>query len=129
MTKKTATAITADQIVARAQEMGLEVQEQSAFYKISKDRKAVYVAKNKGALARIDLAGFELQHPAVQALTEEEAKNLRLGKVRGQIMPKKLGSDEQVTEAVELALMALTDGSTGFKFQKKPADEKTAASK
>ncbi len=119
MTKKT-TAITADSIVSKARDLGLEVQEQSAFYKIGKDRKAVYVAKNKGALARIDLAGFELQHPAVQALTEDEAKALRLGKVRGQIMPKKLGSDEQVLEAVELALMAVADGTPGFKFQKKP---------
>lgn len=122
MTKKS-TAITADTIVNRAKELGLEVQEQSAFYKIARDRKAVYVAKNKGALARIDLAGFELQHPAVQTLTEDEAKALRLGKVRGQIMPKKLGSDDQVHEAVDLALMALADGTTGFKFQKKVAAE------
>lgn len=122
MTKKT-TAITAEQIVAHARDLGLEVQEQSAFYKIAKDRKAVYVAKNKGALARIDLAGFELQHPAVQTLTEDEAKALRLGKVRGQILPKKLGDDQAVTDAVSHALMALVDGTTGFKFQKKPATE------
>lgn len=109
------TVLTAQNVVALAQDSGLEIQEQSAYFKIYRDQKAIYVAKNKGALARIDLAGFDLDHPAVKTLTEEEAKAKRLGKVRGQVFPKTEDAD-LVLDAVRSAIERLTDGSKGFKF-------------
>lgn len=110
------TKITADTITTLALEHGLEVKEQTGFYKIYKDQKAIYVAKNKGLLARVDFAGFELDHPVVRKLTEDDAKRMKLGKVRAQVFPKHVDNDEQVLEAINLAFTKLTDGSKGFKF-------------
>lgn len=103
-------------VLAMAQAQGLEVEEQSSFYKIAKDRKALYVSKSKRALARIDLAGFSIQHPSVVQLSAEEAKAKKLGKVRGQIFPK-LGAGDW-HGAVAEALTVLNDGNPGIKFQK-----------
>lgn len=105
-----------EEIVAMAEERGLEVTEMSSFYKIAGDRKAMYVAKTKRTLTRIDLSGFELEHPAVEALSEDEARDLKLGRVRGQIFPQE--TRENWKEAIELSLDALVDdGVEGSKFQ------------
>lgn len=108
--------VSPEEIVAMAEERGLEVTEMSSFYKIAGDRKAMYVAKTKRTLTRIDLSGFELEHPAVEALSEDEARDLKLGRVRGQIFPQE--TRENWKEAIELSLDALVDQDVeGSKFQ------------
>jgi hypothetical protein len=123
------TKITVAQLIELAQAAGCEVQEQKKFYKItspSGNRKALYVGRTKQVVTRIDIAGFDAaDHAAIFPLTAEEAKDLNLGAVRGQILPPKDEdiTDEMVTEAFELCLGSLLDGTEGFKFAPKAKEE------
>lgn len=119
MSEKLVTAV----LIAMATDRGLDVKEQTAFYKVTsptKNRKAIYIAKSKKTVTRIDMAGFEPEeHPAVRVLTKEDAKNLNLGAVRGQILTKDLSEDvteDLVIEAYEAALAVLQDEAPGFKL-------------
>jgi hypothetical protein len=132
-TETTATAsaeptpsVTTDELVAMAESRGLTVEEQASFYKVSRDRKAVYISKSKRGVGRIDLSGFEMDHPAISALTAEQAKEMKLGKVRGQIMPAR--TPDGWLEAYEASLDRLCDGSEGYKLVRKPKGEGAEAS-
>lgn len=83
---------------------GLTVEENKSFKKITgiAKGKAVYVAKKGG---RVDLSGFTLDSPAVTKLTEEEARDKNIGRVRGQF---NFGaSDDEVLAAYAEALAEL----------------------
>jgi len=59
------------------------VDEGGANYKITgKNGNRLYVFKNQ---LRVDLSGFSFEHPGIRVISDEEAKNMHLGKVRGQV--------------------------------------------
>jgi hypothetical protein len=69
----------------RAAAAGLKIEEKSGFLKITLEGnkgRAIYVAKKGG---RCDFSGFTVDAPAVTQITEEDARQKHLGKVRGQL--------------------------------------------
>jgi len=80
---------------------GLNVEEKSGFLKVSAGVKGknVYLAKKGG---RVDLSGFSVEAAAIRQISEQEAREKHLGKVRGQLDFNQ--SDEQVLEAFTAAL-------------------------
>jgi hypothetical protein len=124
--------ITAAVVTALATEMGCHVKEQKSFWKITADedctnRKAIYVAKSKRVLTRVDFAGFEVEEcELIKAISEETAKELRLGKVRGQLLTKNLPTkttDEQILDALKYPFSELLNKFEGFKLGKKAQEE------
>lgn len=91
-------------LVTKPRDAGLEVDEKSGFLKITGATKgrAIYVAKKGG---RVDLSGFTVQASAVKQITEEEARDKHLGKVRGQLDFTQ--ADADVLAAFDLALAEL----------------------
>jgi len=90
-------SIASEKFMEIVNELGMTSEEQSAFYKISVGTRAAYVAKTK-KVSRGDFSGFEgIKHPAVKRLTEQDAKDLKLGKVRAQLDFSK--TDDRVLEA------------------------------
>jgi len=87
-----------------AEAAGLTIEDKSGFLKMSGGVKGknVYVAKKGG---RVDLSGFTVEAAAVKQITETEAREKHLGKVRGQLDFNQ--SDDQVLEAFGSALAAL----------------------
>ena len=65
---------------------GLETTTQAGFHKVRAPGRlgALYVARSL-KVGRVDISGFDMQHPGVRSLTQEEAREHGLGKVRGQI--------------------------------------------
>lgn len=61
------------------------VEEGASNYKITGSRgdRRVYLFKSQ---LRVDLSGFTLDHPGVRKISEEEARDMHLGKVRGQLL-------------------------------------------
>jgi len=127
-TVDTVEKVTVEQILALATERGAVVKEQKAFFKLTssdKNKKALYISRTKNGLTRLDIAGFEPgEHVAIKSLTAEGAKEMKLGAVRGQVLPKELrcGSD-MILEAVNLCLDGLLDSTEGFKLIRKPVEE------
>jgi hypothetical protein len=56
------------------------------------------------AQLRVDLSGFSVDHPAVRVISDEEARDMHLGKVRGQLL---FDDREQALSAFSSALAAL----------------------
>lgn len=83
---------------------GLETQENSGFLKVNGGVKGknMLIAKKGG---RVDLSGFTVPADAVKQLSEQEAREKHLGKVRGQIDFNK--SDDEVLAAFSAALTEL----------------------
>lgn len=69
---------------ARATKAELKIEDKSGFLKITGSTKGrkVYVAKKGG---RVDASGFTIENAAIKQISEQEAKDKHLGKVRGQI--------------------------------------------
>lgn len=111
---------TVDNLIRLAQAKGLIVTEQTKFTKVSNPSgtKALYIGRAKRVVTRIDLAGFDTSGlDGVRVLTKDDAKRLRLGQVRGQILPPKDNLDPSTTEQVfDSALDRLLDSSEGTKF-------------
>ena len=84
-----------------AQAQGLTVDEMSGFVKLtgSDKSKRVLIAKKGG---RVDLSGFTVELGAVRQISETEAREKHLGKVRGQLDFEK--TDEEVLSAFTAAL-------------------------
>lgn len=127
------TKITVPELLQRAQDAGCTVTPQKSFNKITcgENRKAVYVGHAKRVVTRVDISGFEMgDHAALKRLSEQDAKDLNLGAVRAQILPKDLSedvTDADILEAFDSALSELTSESEGFKLgkAKKEEDEST----
>ena len=58
----------------------------------------IYVFKSGG---RVDVSGFSFDHPALRKITDDEAKEMHLGKVRGQIL---FEDKEQTMDAFKIAV-------------------------
>lgn len=94
-------SVRSERFVEIAERMGLKVEKQAAYTKISVGDKAVYFA-NTQKVTRVDVSGFSFQHPALKVLTAEEAKANKLGRVRGQLDFTK--GEDAVIEAFTTAL-------------------------
>lgn len=124
--------ITAADLCQLATDEGCHVKEQKAWFKITadedgKNRKAIYVAKSKRVITKIHFAGFEPEESVfINALTKEEAKELKLGAVRGEIIVKTLPLETEegdLQQCFEDNLAALLSEEEGFKLGKKPEEE------
>lgn len=94
-------SVQSEKLLGIVEELGLQAEPMAAFYKVAVGGRAVYIAKSK-KVARVDLSGFDIKHPAVTRITEAEAKELKLGKVRGQINFDK--TEDRVLEAFRTSL-------------------------
>lgn len=92
------------EMMSRVSDRKLVVEDKSGFHKIFGNKKGicVYLAIKGG---RADLSGFCIDHPAVKPLSEQEAKEKHLGKVRGQIDFNR--DDKTVLEGWNIVLDAL----------------------
>lgn len=95
-----------DRLRGRAEQMGLRIEDKTSFLKIHGPQKGrnVYVAKKGG---RVDLSGFTVDHPAIRQISEEQARQKHLGKVRGQVDFDK--DDDSVLAAYGAALDVLAE--------------------
>lgn len=68
-----------------ASSMGLTVDQAGGFHKVTGPAagRAVYLAVRGN---RIDLSGFSVEHPAISQVSEQQARERRLGRVRGQVL-------------------------------------------
>lgn len=91
-----------------ATEAGLQVEEMSGFTKLTGPDKSkrVLLAKKGG---RVDLSGFSLELSAVKQISETEAREKHMGKVRGQLDFEK--TDDEVVEAYSAALTELKNST------------------
>jgi len=93
-----------DEMLRMASSVGLCVDENKSFHKITGtvEKRAVYIATKGG---RVDLSGFDIDHPSCNKISEDDAKQRHLGRVRGQLDFSK--GDVQTIEAFEKALKEL----------------------
>ena len=91
-------------LTEKAKAAGLTLEEKNGFLKVNGGvrGKNVYIAKKGG---RVDLSGFTVDASAVKQITEQEAREKHLGKVRGQLDFDK--SDEEILSAFDSALTTL----------------------
>jgi PHD/YefM family antitoxin component YafN of YafNO toxin-antitoxin module len=94
-----------EQMMALIQARGLVIDEKSSFYQVTGNVKGlkVYVAIKGG---RVDTSGFSFEHPGLELITEEQARNRHIGKVRGTINFHV--GDENAMAAYEEALSFLS---------------------
>lgn len=100
---------------------GLSVQEQSSFYKIATPGKAVYVSKTKRAITRVDIAGFDLSHPAVSPPAKPN------GKVTGQVDMAHEGALDAITQAFDVLINGQVQGTKRVPKPKAPKGERKPA--
>lgn len=107
----------------RVAALGLTSEEKSGFIKVQAPGvkgKRVYIARKGG---RVDLSGFSITTEAVRQITEAEAQEKHMGKVRGQLDFEK--SDEEVLAAFNAALAELAVPNPEPVKAAKPAKEET----
>jgi len=107
MSNKTLNKIERETLLDVIRDAGLEVEEMAAFFKCSDGPgpARIYVAKTK-KVSRVHLAGFTLNRPGVTQITANEAKDLRMGTVRGEL---------DFSQSNELVLEALTKSCNAVK--------------
>lgn len=90
-------------VLGIVKELGLEIKEQAAFYKIQGGGKIVYIAKSAD-VRRIDISGFTPteNHPGILQISDEDAKARKLGKVRAQVDFS--APEEHIIYAIRLVL-------------------------
>lgn len=121
--------ITAADLCTLASDEGCDVLEQKSWFKITsgENRKAIYVAKSKRVITKIHFSGFMPEEcEVIQQLSKEEAKELSLGAVRGEINTKNLRGEDleaSILEAFEANLALLRNEEDGFKAGKKKEEE------
>ncbi len=93
-------------------EEGLKVEEQAAFHKIAggDSGRVIYIAKTQ-KVTRVDLSGFEIKHPGIKQISSTEAKELKLGRVRGQVDFTR--DEKTVVGAFKAALRMVKNGAEG----------------
>lgn len=90
----------------KAKSAGMNIEPQSGFLKVSAPNvkgRQIYIAKKGG---KVNLAGFTVADKAIIQLTEEEARQKHLGKVRGTLDFNQ--TDEAVLHAYDKALKELS---------------------
>ncbi len=120
------------QLTDLATAAGLRNEAKTGFAKITGESgkgPAIYVA-NKGG--RVDLSGFTVEAPAFRQITEQEARDRHLGKVRAQINFE--CSDEEILSAFSAALQVVSAWAPPVKATRpakvaaqEPADEAAQA--
>lgn len=91
-----------EQIMAVVKELGLETKNQAAFVKVQGGTKIVYISKSQN-VGRVDISGFSpAHHPAIVQITDEQARERKLGKVRAQVDFTR--PEEEVIGAINLVL-------------------------
>jgi hypothetical protein len=91
-----------EQVMAIVKELGLETKNQAAFVKVQGGTKIVYISKSAN-VRRVDISGFSpSHHPAIVQISEADAKELKLGKVRAQVNFDQ--PEEEVIGAIRLIL-------------------------
>lgn len=108
-----------DSVVARLVELGCVLDPTvRTFHKLSTPdgRKCLYLGMNN-TLRRVDISGFvPSAHPAVVVLSQERARELRLGAVRGQIFPVRAPDGSDPYGALLAVVLEMLDGdAAGFK--------------
>lgn len=105
--------LTNEEILDVAVKAGCKVDRLKAYHKITYNggKKAIYVARSKHMLTRIDFSGFTIENcEIIQEISKEKAKKKHLGSVQGQIIIKDLGAtEEQVLEAFDSGLEVLKE--------------------
>lgn len=111
-------------LLEQATSAGLSTVEMSGFTKITGANKKlrVLVAKKGG---RVDLSGFTVEAAAIRQITEQEARQKHLGKVRGQIDFDK--SDDEVLAAFSAALTELQNAPAPAQTEEPEAEEAPVA--
>ena len=113
--------VTVQLVLDVAKAAGCTVEELRSYFKITApeyNKKSLYVGKAKRRMTRLDVSGF-VPSPSdcITPLTEEEAKDLKLGAVRGQILPKSLREDsDDVLAAVTSLVAQVLSEDEGFKL-------------
>ncbi len=105
-TKQELTKVDRETLMNVVRNAGLDVKEQSAYFKCTfgESPAKIYVAKS-AKVSRVDLSGFTLQRPGIRQITAQEAKELRRGKVQAEL---DFTQDEAtLVEALEKACEAL----------------------
>ena len=121
--------ITAADLCNLATEVGANVQEQKSWFKVTngENRKALYIAKSKRIVTKVHFAGFVPEESdLIKQLSQEDAKELKLGAVRGELNTKNMAievTDDDIKECFESGLEQLFDGTDGFKLGKKKDEE------
>lgn len=108
----------------------IPVEEKTSFRKCAANKKAIYVSNTKRGVTRIDFSGFEvpeLDHEpdGFRRLSPEEAKELKLGKVRGQLLLANAEiTKEEALDLLEVAAATVANTEiTGFKAEPKKAKQ------
>lgn len=94
----------AERMVDIAKGAGVSVEEQTSFYKLKVGARAIYISKSSKT-PRVDLSGFDFEHPGVRSLGRGKAKKLKLGKVQAQLDFSK--GEAQALEAFSTAVSLL----------------------
>jgi hypothetical protein len=127
------TNVTVDTVLELCQELGCVVGELKSYMVVEAptfNKKCLYVGKAKRRMTRLDISGFEPEaHAAISPLSGDDAKALKLGAVRGQILPKEIREEStDVLEAVRAAVRGLLAEGDGFKLGKRQVKEEEIAS-
>lgn len=74
-----------ESLMERARASAAMVTDSPTNYKLTckQNDRRIYVFKSQ---LRVDISGFSVSHPGIRTLTEEEARDMHLGKVRGQLL-------------------------------------------
>ncbi len=93
-----------DKMVEAATAAGLTSEEKSGFLQFTAGVKGkrIYLSRKGG---RVDLSGYTVEDPAIKQISEKEAQEKHLGKVRGTIDFEQ--SDDAVLEAFSKAIAAV----------------------
>ncbi|MHB8407739.1 MAG: hypothetical protein ACYDHY_06450 [Acidiferrobacterales bacterium] len=97
-------SIASEKLMELVEENGFAAEKKAGFLKIGSGGRSIYIAATK-KVSRVDLSGFDITHPAVTKLTDNEAKKMRLGRVRAQLDFSK--EDDLVLEAFATALSTM----------------------
>jgi len=124
--------VTVEEVLTLCKEMGCRLEDKKSFHGVyapEDNRKALFIGKAKNRMTRMDISGFTPEpHDAVTILTEEAAKALKLGAVRGQIEPKKLRDESvDVLEAVRSIIKGLLDPTPGCRLKARRTKEQREA--
>lgn len=123
------TKVTVEEVLTLCRELGCVVGELNTYWAVEAplyNKKTLYVGKAKRRMTRLDVAGFvpKESHVAIEILSSQDAKDLKLGAVRGQILPKTIREEStDVLEAVKLLVEQLLDEELGFKLGKRTIKE------
>lgn len=111
--------VTVEQALNLLRDMQCTVEQQKAYYKVTgrDSGKALYVARSKRRLTRVDVVGFTPpQVDGLKPVNEEEARVMKMGRLRGQILPKRVSGDP--LQALRAAAEYLSNGTPSLRSKR-----------